>query len=231
MYRIKGMNVYFISGLGADERAFQRVRLPEPFAVRHLAWKVPALKESMNAYAQRMAEGIDTSRPFCLVGLSFGGMIAVEMNTFLKPVRTILLSSDYTRAHLPLYVQGIGRLGLHHAVPPSWLKKLPAGAHWFFGTRTAAEKNLLNQFLHDADERFLGWAINAVLTWKNASLPPNCIRIHGDSDKVLPRYRGADAIIKGGGHFMVLTKAGEISALLERYLSDADLKGGTGERA
>lgn len=213
------MDVYFISGLGADERAFQRVRLPERFTVRHLAWKVPGAKEPMNAYARRMAADIDTARPFCLVGLSFGGMIAVEMNTFLKPVRTILLSSDYTRKHLPLYVQWIGRTRLHRVVPPSWLKRLPAGAHWFFGTRTAAEKNLLNQFLHDADERFLGWAINAVLTWKNKALPPRCIRIHGDCDKVLPRYRGADAIIKGGGHFMVLTKAGEISSLLELYLA------------
>lgn len=218
------MNVYFISGLGADERAFQRIRLPGRFAVRHLAWKLPGAQESMNAYARRMAEDIDTTQPFCLVGLSFGGMIAVEMNTFLKPVRTILLSSDYTSKHLPLYVQGIALLRLHRAVPPSWLKRLPAGAHWFFGTKTAAEKSLLSQFLHDADECFLGWAINAVLTWKNRALPPNCIRIHGDSDKVLTHYSGADVLIKGGGHFMVLTKAGEVSAMLERYLSNADSK-------
>lgn len=213
------MNVYFISGLGADERAFQRINLPDRFVIHHIAWKLPLDQESMQAYARRMAEDIDTSRPFSLVGLSFGGMIAVEMNTFLKPVRTILLSSTYTQKHLPLYVQWIGRVRLHRVVPPSRLKRLPAGAHWFFGTKTAAEKNLLNQFLHDADECFLGWAINAVLTWKNRALPPHCIRIHGDCDKVLPHYRDADALINGGGHFMVLTKAGEISTLLEQYLT------------
>lgn len=213
------MNTYFISGLGADERAFQRITLPPCFTVHHLAWKLPLEGETMNAYARRLAEEIDTSLPFCLVGLSFGGMVAVEMNSFLKPVRTILLSSDYTRRRLPLYVQWIGRLRLHRLVPPSWLKRLPAGAHWFFGTRRAAEKSLLTQFLHDADERFLQWAINAVLTWENTALPPNCLRIHGDRDKVFPHYAGADAIVKGGGHFMVLTKAGEISSLLEQYLT------------
>lgn len=219
MYRIKGMNVYFISGLGADERAFQRIRLAERFVVHHLAWK-PSLKgESMNAYARRMAEDIDKGVPFSIVGLSFGGMVAVEMNSFLKPVKTILLSSDYTRNHLPLYVQWIGRARLHRVVPPSWLKKLPGLAHWFFGVKTTAERNLLDQFLRDADERFLQWSFNAVLTWENASQPPNCIRIHGDSDKVLPHYAGADAVIKGGGHLMVLSKAREISSLVENYLT------------
>lgn len=213
------MNIYFISGLGADERAFQRITLPNRFSIRHLAWKRPLEGETMNAYARRLAEGIDTGQPFCLVGLSFGGMVAVEMNSFLKPVRTILLSSDYTRRRLPLYVQWIGRLRLHRVVPPAWLKRLPAGAHWFFGTRRAAEKSLLTQFLHDADEGFLQWAINAVLTWENTALPPNCVRIHGDRDKVFPQYSDSDAVIQGGGHFMVLTKAGEISSLLEKYLT------------
>lgn len=219
------MDVYFISGLGADERAFQRIMLPEGMTIHHLAWKVPLKGETMNAYARRLAEGIDTRRPFCLVGLSFGGMIAVEMNSFLHPVRTILLSSAYTRRHLPPYVQWIGRVKLHRLVPPSWLRHFPLGAYWYFGTKRAAEKNLLKQFLHDADERFLGWAINAVLTWTNTTLPPNCIRIHGDRDKALPHYEGADAIISGGGHFMVLTKAREISALLAKYLSGAGRKG------
>lgn len=214
------MNVYFISGLGADERAFQRIVLPgDRFTVHHLAWKPPLARESMNAYARRLAAEMDTTRPFSLVGLSFGGMMAVEMNTFLKPVRTILLSSDYTKSHLPLYIQWIGRLRLHRVAPPSWLKRWPALAHWYFGTTTAAEKHLLDQFLHDADERFLQWAINAVLTWQNHALPPGCIRIHGDSDKVLPHHADADAVIKGGGHFMVLTKAREISCLLANYLA------------
>lgn len=173
----------------------------------------------MNAYARRLAEGIDTTQPFYLVGLSFGGMIAVEMNSFLKPVQTILVSSDYNRRHLPTYIQWIGRLRLHRAVPPSWLKRFPPGVHWFFGVKSLAEKSLLNQFLHDADERFLEWAINAVLTWENTALPPHCIRIHGDRDKVFPRYAGADAVIEGGGHFMVLTKARGISSFLEKYLT------------
>ncbi|HEY1114635.1 MAG TPA: alpha/beta hydrolase, partial [Chitinophagaceae bacterium] len=175
------MNIYFISGLGADERAFQRITLPERFVVHHLAWKPPLDDESMNAYARRMAEDIEKESPFSIVGLSLGGMIAVEMNSFLKPVQTILLSSDFTRNHLPVYVQWIGRTRLHRVVPPSWLKKLPSLAYWFFGTKTTAEKSLLDQFLRDADEDLLQWSINAVLSWENKALPPNCIRIHGDS--------------------------------------------------
>jgi hypothetical protein len=81
------------------------------------------------------------------------------------------------------------------------------------------EKKLLDQFMHNSDEAFLRWAIDAILTWKNKRRPANCMRIHGDCDRVLPYYGNADMVIKGGGHFMVFNKAKEITAVIESSLS------------
>ena len=66
------MNVYFISGLGADRRAFERIQLPPQFSVHHLDWIEPRKDESLNDYAMRLGEGIDTTKPFALVGLIHG---------------------------------------------------------------------------------------------------------------------------------------------------------------
>jgi hypothetical protein len=213
------MHVYFISGLGADQKAFQRLTLSERFTIHYIEWKQPLKRESLNAYAKRLAKSVDTSQSFSLIGLSFGGMIATEVSTFLNPFKTILISSTYSSGLLPAYVRWISRIKLHKLVPASWLKLSAPLAHWFFGTKTTSEKKLLDQIMHDTDDQFLQWAINAILTWKNRSKPSNCIRIHGDNDRLLPHFADADVIIKGGGHFMVFNKANEISTVLENYLS------------
>jgi pimeloyl-ACP methyl ester carboxylesterase len=123
------MNVYFISGLGADKRAFQHIRLSTQYAVHHIEWIKPYRGESMNAYARRLAVCIDTTQSFSLVGLSFGGMIATEMTTFLNPAKAILISSTYTINELQQPVRWIGQLKLHKLVPPSWLKRSARLAH------------------------------------------------------------------------------------------------------
>ena len=212
------MNVYFISGLAADERAFQLIRLPSSYTIHHLSWIKPLKGETINAYAKRLAAGIDTSKPFCLVGLSFGGMVATEMNTFLKPVKTILLSSTYTIYGLPAYVRWLGILRIHKLVKGTWLKKLLRPAHWFFGAKTGMEKKLLDVIILESDPHFIEWAIDAILTWKNKTVPAHCIRIHGSRDKILPECASADVVIKGGGHFMVFNKARQVNRALAHYL-------------
>ena len=67
------MNVYFISGLGADRRAFEKINLPERFSIHHLDWIQHNQGESLNDYAKRLAATIDTTQPFAIVGLSMGG--------------------------------------------------------------------------------------------------------------------------------------------------------------
>ena len=98
------MNVYFISGLGADRQAFEKIHLPGQYAIRHLDWIKHKKRESLSDYAKRLAASIDTTKPFALVGLSMGGMIATAMTQFLSPCKTILISSlGCTREFPPLF--------------------------------------------------------------------------------------------------------------------------------
>jgi pimeloyl-ACP methyl ester carboxylesterase len=72
------MNIYLISGLGADKRVFSKLGFSTNHVIKHIEWIKPNSNEDLSSYARRLARQIDESKPFFLVGVSFGGMIAVE---------------------------------------------------------------------------------------------------------------------------------------------------------
>src|SRR5438046_2285161 len=118
------MNVYFISGLGADKRAFERLTLPATFSVHFLNWIPHQNKETLNAYAKRLSAGIDTTQPYAIVGLSMGGMIASAMSQFLQPQKTILISSVGCSNEFPPLFR-LARLTQVHRLIPTFLFHQP----------------------------------------------------------------------------------------------------------
>lgn len=204
--------VYFISGLGADERAFRKLTFPSDFELIHLNWILPEDKESLENYALRMALKIDTSSPFYLVGLSFGGMLATEIAKRLRPVHTFIISSSPVFEQLPWYYKMAGNLSLQKLVPVGLLKKGNGIGLKFMGAKTHDERMLLKQLIVDSDPHFIKWALTCILTWRNKDHPTNLTHIHGTADHILPiKYYRPDIVIDGGSHFMVYAKGKEIS--------------------
>ena len=213
------MNVYFISGLGADRKAFERLQLPSHFSIHHLDWIKPLNKESLNDYAKRLAAAIDTSAPFSIVGLSMGGMIAAVMGMFLQPYKTILISSIGSIAEFPPLFKMARATKVYKLVPVFVLRWPNPVLYRMFGAATTEEKEVINHLISHADPYFIKWAIEAILTWTNTKRPPHLFHIHGSTDKILPvKYTYPDVVIDGGSHFMVWTKAGEVSKVLAEAL-------------
>ncbi|MFZ4752530.1 MAG: alpha/beta hydrolase [Chitinophagaceae bacterium] len=206
------MNVYFISGLGADFHAFDRIEIPS-FCVKHdLPWLEPLPSEALNNYAKRMAEGIDLSRPFVLVGLSFGGIVAIEIHQQFPALQVILISSISNRNELPWYFRFAGSVGLHQSPILPLIKKWDKAMYWFFGTRSARLKGYLKERMDQTTLTYLKWSLNAIVHWKQAEKPNGVIHLHGSKDKLFPiQYCCPDYIVQGGSHFMVVTHAREIS--------------------
>lgn len=204
--------VYFISGLGADRRAFRKLTFPTDFELVHLDWIPPLTKESLEDYANRMALGIDTSKPFYLIGLSFGGMLATEISRKLNPLHTFIISSAPVFKELPWYYRLAGVLSLQKLVPLSLMKKGNGIGLTFLGAKTHDERMLLKQLIADSDPVFMKWALTCILTWRNRERPSNLTHIHGTADRILPiKYYKPDVVVNGGGHFMVYANATEIS--------------------
>ncbi|NDW19876.1 hypothetical protein D0T53_13305 [Dysgonomonas sp. 216] len=95
------MNIYFIPGLAANCKVFDRITLPEGYKRQYIEWLIPSEDESIEAYSRRMAKEINTQEAFILAGYSLGGIIIQEMNKFLKPQKSILISSIKGENEIP----------------------------------------------------------------------------------------------------------------------------------
>src|SRR4051794_12190133 len=84
--------IYCISGLGADERVFQYLRLGE-LPLQHIHWIRPYRQEPIAHYAGRLLEQINLAGEVVLIGVSFGGLIAQELAKIIHCQRVILISS------------------------------------------------------------------------------------------------------------------------------------------
>jgi len=214
------MKVYFVSGLAADSRVFKNIRLPDHCTPVFLEWIDPQKNESLKNYALRLAAPIDTSQPFAIVGLSMGGMITAEICKKYKPACAILISSVPSSKQLPFYFKAAGKLRLHKMVPVAWVKSA-AKYKRLFTTESDEDKEILRNIIRESDDKFIYWAMDAILKWKSDHLPASYVHIHGTKDEVLPiRYTRPTHIINKGGHLMVMNRAGELNAILKDVLAD-----------
>jgi pimeloyl-ACP methyl ester carboxylesterase len=201
------MKAYCISGLGADHRVYQALDLK--YELVALEWIEPRKKETLAAYAQRLAAKIDQKKPFVLIGVSFGGMLAVEIAHQLQPVQTILISSVEVAEELPKWYRWLGKLEVVGSLPVYCFRLPFWAAKWAFGTRHP----LLKAILKDSNPAFTKWAIAALLSWNNTQRLSNRLKIGGAKDRLLPA-KEVDYVIEDGHHFMIVDKAAQLSALI-----------------
>lgn len=209
--------IYIFSGLGADERAFQNLDL-SGLNIQHVKWLKPTSMESISQYAKRLAAQIVDDKPI-LVGLSFGGIMAIEVAKHIAVTRIILLSSAKNKLEIPSYYRLSGKMRLHFLLPTRLLQKGNWLNFWLFGTRSLADKTLLSEILKDTDSVFLRWALRQISSWDNEAVPCPIVHLHGTIDHILPiRFIKDATVIDGGGHLMVLNQAHEVSQFIRRNI-------------
>ncbi len=210
-------HLYLFSGLGADHRVFQFLNL-EGFQVTYIQWLKPVARESMQQYAARLTEQIITVKPV-LVGLSFGGMMAMEVAKHIETEKIILISSAKTRKEIPPYFRFAGKLKLNRIVASRRMKKPNALAYKIMGAENAEAKILMKSILEDTDTDFFKWAIEQVVTWNNKTVHKNVVHIHGQKDRLLPhRFVKSDITIADGTHLMTISNANEISDIIRKLV-------------
>jgi pimeloyl-ACP methyl ester carboxylesterase len=207
--------LYIFSGLGADERAFQRIDF-SGFSTVFIKWIVPQSTDTIENYATRLLDQITTTKP-TLIGLSFGGLIAVEVAKQIDTEKVIIIASAKTKIEIPFYYRLAGKIGLHKLLPTRLLKSSNFITNWFFGTTSKFDKQLLKQILIDTDPTFLKWAIDKVAKWTNKTQIQNLIHIHGSNDKILPlTFLNCNVKIHNGGHLMTINMAEELNIQLRQ---------------
>ncbi len=211
-------SIYIISGLGADERVFKHLNYGA-YQPIYIQWISPHKDDTMESYARRLLPQIKSPNPV-LMGLSLGGMLAVEIAGMIPTQKVIVLASAKNLGEIPFYLRWLGKTGLHKWMPVRMMKQPKRFHNWLFGAKTPATKQLLELIVSETEPAFLKWALNAILHWKSKNTAAKVFHIHGSKDHVLPlRYVKCDAVIEGGGHLMTLENANEVNVVLRKCLT------------
>lgn len=205
--------IYILSGLGVDRRVFDNINFGG-LDVEFIDWIQPLENENLESYALRISRTITDKNPI-LIGLSFGGILAVEISKIKELKKIILIASAKNKFELPLIFRLAGKLKFNKLIPNSILKNQNSITNWLFGINSNSEKKLLKNILKDTDLKFLKWAINEIVNWKNEISPKKSFHIHGNKDRIIPiKNVITDFVIENGGHFMTVNKAKEIESII-----------------
>lgn len=201
-----------------DENVIRRL-LPLLPDVTVLDYPVPFEAESLPGYAARMADKIPDAN--CIIaGVSFGGMVALEMSRIVQPRVCVLISSLRSPSQLPPWLR-MWRLlaGRHCAVVLNAVGQTAATVPRRVRTRSTTR---VVKLAGDAGG-WHRWATSAVLGWRPVSESPGVpvIQIHGDADRTFPiRYVTPDYVVPGGGHVLPMTHPGELAAAIRQAAAD-----------
>ncbi len=212
--------VYFIPGLAAGKEIFDFIRLPEQKYTKHyMEWLPPKFrKEKLEDYVLRMSKQINHENPI-LIGVSFGGIIAQEIAKIIPVRKIILISSVKDRSEFPKRLRWIKALKLYRLFPARAFQNIHNFNRFAFGKTLSRKAVLYNKYLNVRDEKYLRWAIYSVLSWNQKEAMPGIIHIHGSNDPIFPiKYIENPIVIKGGNHAIILTKAKQISHIINKSI-------------
>lgn len=217
IWALKGLmkEIVLISGLGADKRVFNFLDL-SGYKTHCIEWLDPLEDESIENYATRLRTQITIDNPV-IIGVSFGGVMAIEIGKQIPVKKIILISSVENKTEIPLQNRWIGIFKLNKIIPAKLFNKVNDGMFWFFGVENENEKQLLRNIMGDTNPVFLKWGVDRLLNWRNETEPANVVSIHGSEDRLFPGKK-ADYIIEGGGHLMIINKSEEISVIVRKEL-------------
>ncbi len=213
------MQVYFISGLGADKTVFQLLNLNycEPVFID---WITPLKGEPLAAYSLRLKAHYKIPDNAIIIGLSFGGMLAIEIAKAFNNAQVILLSSAKTKHEIPPLYRVGNYLPLYKWTPAPLQKFFMRNYEKRFGITSTKGSQVYQALIAKSDISFNKWAVWSLLHWDNEVIPTNIVHIHGTNDKILHyKYVQCNITLPGGGHLMVLEHYAETGEILKSLIT------------
>jgi hypothetical protein len=209
--------IYAIPGLATTAKLFEHLKV-EGCELKVLAWPQPPLGMALEDYAKLFLKQIDQTKPFCLLGVSFGGMLCSELSHLVNAEKVILISSCKNRHEMPWTIKIQKYLPLYNLFSERFLILNAFKFHWLLGFKKDY-KDTFREMITAMPEHYIKRSATMIIHWKNKKMPKNCVHIHGKKDHLLfYRCVKADHAIENGSHAMIVYNAEEINKLLEKIL-------------
>lgn len=209
--------IYAIPGLATTAKLFEGLNVNN-CEVKVLNWPQPPEGIALEEYAKLFVKQIDQTKPFCLLGVSFGGMLCSELSHIVNAEKVILISSCKNRKELPWMIQVQKYIPIYNLFTEKFLMANAFRVRWLLGFKNDY-KNIFIQMLREMPENYIKRSIHMIVNWENTKTPKNCVHIHGRKDRLLFfNCVKADHVIEKGSHAMIVYDAEEINELLDKIL-------------
>jgi pimeloyl-ACP methyl ester carboxylesterase len=214
--------IYFISGLGADSRAFTKIQEFEDYQNVFLNWIPNLPSETFSNYITRLIKGHKINANDIVLGLSFGGLAALEIAKQTGVQKVILLSSFRDKSGLKSHLKFLLKLRLYNLIPNFKLKFFDKYAVKGFGNVSEEAKQGLLDMMKDTKPKLIKWSLKQIRKSNFKEISNiELFNILGTKDELVQKWElpNNNFYIKNGGHLMVYENADEINQVLKTILS------------
>jgi hypothetical protein len=214
----KKYNIFLFPGLGADKRIFNGYNFGDN-NVYYINWVSSGGCNTLHEYSQKLLSQISAKENLVFIGVSFGGMCAVEIAKNLKPEKLILISSAKNSKEIPRYFRCLKYFPLYRIIPEWFYINGSILIKYVFGKMGKADTSLLVKMLRGNPPGYVKSAVRYIIEWNNTGTQENLTHIHGKKDNVLPfKLIKYPIVIDEGNHFMILNKKAEIEKIIIKLL-------------
>ena len=207
-------NQFFISGLGADEKAFSKLG---DFGTNKIfiEWLKNHDKESLHSYCQRLIDQNNIQQGDLLVGLSFGGLIAQQIAEIVGIDKVILISSFRTKDDLKRLAYK-----LHKLIPNAKSDLVANLVANFLNSGTSSSRSIIQEMVKSTDMILMNWSIEKIYQ-QDHELAPSITKVNliGTKDRIVKSWSNDTThLIEGGSHFMVYEQAETVSRIIRELV-------------
>lgn len=207
--------IYCIPGLGLDHRLFSKLSI-EGVELKFLDYIQPINEESISEYAKRLTDKIEDDT-FSILGMSLGGMLAVEISRIKKVEHLFLISTVKNKSEVPSIFKYMDLLPTKNKTASKLAIDASVAFKPYYDKSDEAGNKLFEAMIHAASHELLAWGVKEIAAWKfNDKLECPFYHIHGTADLIFPIKNIDQAeTLKGATHYMVYNNAAEISKRIE----------------
>jgi len=212
---MKPARIFLFSGMGGDARLFEKLDL-EPLRLIAPDHRDPLPRESLAAYAARIADEHAIDSGDVVGGASFGGMVAAQISRGRDVAGLVLLGTTLRPGKLPLAYRWMFRL---EPILPDVvldLRRWRPLVRWRFSSPTPEAEACIRAMSSSCPRSRLRAFGRMIASWEGTA-PPSCpiLSVHGARDRMIPfDCAEPSRILETAGHAFTLTHPQETSDLI-----------------
>ncbi len=207
--------IYCIPGLGLDHRLFEKLSI-SGVELKYIDYIEPLSDEPIAGYAKRLSEKIEDTT-FSILGMSLGGILAVEISRIKKVESLFLISTVKNKSEVPNIFKYMDLLPTKNKIASKLAIDASVAFKPYYDKSDAAGNKLFDAMIRSASVELLAWGIQEIANWKfNEEINCPFYHVHGTADLIFP-IKNIDKAetVKGATHYMLYNNTDDISKRIE----------------